>query len=674
MKRYENKSYVSPENVVSIEKIGNKYYMTTNDNNKIEISQDIYTSLRSTVGKEYDTDAYVNADNVVIVEEINSKYYMTTSNNNKLEINKDLYDYLKTYSGGGGGGGGGTEVSAITTAGGPSHSEGTLTGLQINDLAYKINTVSANPGGTGTVLTTLKIDNKIYLIPAVYNKTITIKKNGETVDSFKLNQNTDKTINIPVPAKTSDLTNDSGFITGITSSDVTTALGYTPGTSNFSGDYDDLTDKPDLSVYELAADAFSGDYDDLTDKPDLSIYAESNDLATVATSGDYDDLVNKPTIPAAQVNSDWNADSGVAQILNKPSLAAVAISGSYDDLTNKPTIPEAQVNADWEANSGIAQILNKPSLAAVATSGDYDDLLNTPLDSIIVSQVITPATASQPELTTTEVTIDGVTTTIDSYTKLDSALAANSKNPVQNNVIFNALSAKANAEDLQGLEQIALTINGIKSGVVLSPVETIIDGNYYPTADGNHRYWNMQKSDSPTYWKVYDVHSCTSVHLKAISRAGYVLTNSAPADFLTRLHQDPEQVTSWREYPEESGVPAGTNSEQAYVQPRTGYTPYDIDITTNGKLYLIVYEGNAGQALEVTDGAGYTPITTSMFQNDGDGLTQNDPYAKVSQVTLSSALTATVAVGGVTVGDSWPAGTSLETILRAILAPSNNNS
>lgn len=72
-----------------------------------------------------------------------------------------------------------------------------------------------------------------------------------------------------VPTKTSQLTNDSGFITGINSTDVTTALGYTPGTSNFSGDYDDLTDKPDLSVYELAANAFSGNYNDLTNKPTI---------------------------------------------------------------------------------------------------------------------------------------------------------------------------------------------------------------------------------------------------------------------------------------------------------------------------------------------------------------------------------------------------------------------
>lgn len=75
----------------------------------------------------------------------------------------------------------------------------------------------------------------------------------------------------------------------------------------------------------------------------LAAKADTSNLATVATSGNYNDLTNKPTIPAAQVNSDWNAISGVAQILNKP------------------TIPAAQVNSDWNANSGVAEILNKPT-------------------------------------------------------------------------------------------------------------------------------------------------------------------------------------------------------------------------------------------------------------------------------------------------------------------------
>lgn len=40
-------------------------------------------------------------------------------------------------------------------------------------------------------------------------------------------------------------------------------------------------------------------------------------------SGDYNDLANKPTIPAAQVNADWNATSGAAVILNKPTIPTV---------------------------------------------------------------------------------------------------------------------------------------------------------------------------------------------------------------------------------------------------------------------------------------------------------------------------------------------------------------
>ena len=39
-----------------------------------------------------------------------------------------------------------------------------------------------------------------------------------------------------------------------------------------------------------------------------------------------------------QVNADWNATSGAAQILNKPVLAEVATTGSYNSLSDKPTI------------------------------------------------------------------------------------------------------------------------------------------------------------------------------------------------------------------------------------------------------------------------------------------------------------------------------------------------
>jgi hypothetical protein len=41
---------------------------------------------------------------------------------------------------------------------------------------------------------------------------------------------------------------------------------------------------------------------------------------------------------AAQVQTDWNAASGIGVLLNKPTLATVATSGSYTDLSSLPTL------------------------------------------------------------------------------------------------------------------------------------------------------------------------------------------------------------------------------------------------------------------------------------------------------------------------------------------------
>lgn len=134
-----------------------------------------------------------------------------------------------------------------------------------------------------------------------------------------------------------------------------------------------LLNKPTLSTV-----ATSGVYNDLTGKPTIPAAQVQTDWN--ATTG-LGVLLNKPTIPAAQIQTDWNASTGLGVLLNKPalstvatsgaytdlsgkpSLATVATSGAYTDLTGKPTIPSAQVNSDWNASSGIAQILNKPSLA-----------------------------------------------------------------------------------------------------------------------------------------------------------------------------------------------------------------------------------------------------------------------------------------------------------------------
>ena len=74
------------------------------------------------------------------------------------------------------------------------------------------------------------------------------------------------------------------------------------------------------------------------------------------------------------MNSDWNATSGVTQILNKPTL----FSGSYTDLTSKPTLFSG-VYADLTSkptlfSGAYADLTGKPTLF----SGSYTDLTSTP--------------------------------------------------------------------------------------------------------------------------------------------------------------------------------------------------------------------------------------------------------------------------------------------------------
>lgn len=105
-----------------------------------------------------------------------------------------------------------------------------------------------------------------------------------------------------------------------------------------------LADQNDIA--NIQANQFSGNYSDLSNKP--SIFTKTSQLtndsgfitASQAAATSPVQSVNGQignvniTIPAPQVNSDWNTVSGVSQILNKPVL----FSGSYTDLTNKPLL------------------------------------------------------------------------------------------------------------------------------------------------------------------------------------------------------------------------------------------------------------------------------------------------------------------------------------------------
>lgn len=137
----------------------------------------------------------------------------------------------------------------------------------------------------------------------------------------------------------------------------------------FSGAYADLTGKPTL---------FSGDYNDLTSKPNLSLYyLASNPSGYISgiTSGMVQAALGY--IPLAPVDT-----NSLSTRINAKFTIPTGTTGQYlrGDGTPAPfpSIPAAQVNSDWNSVSGVSQILNKPTLSAVATSGNYSDLSGTP--------------------------------------------------------------------------------------------------------------------------------------------------------------------------------------------------------------------------------------------------------------------------------------------------------
>ena len=150
----------------------------------------------------------------------------------------------------------------------------------------------------------------------------------------------------------------------------------------FSGDYNDLTNKPTIPTKTSELNNDSGFI--TKNVNDLTNYTLTTNLASVATSGSYNDLSNKPTIPDVSnfITKDVNnltyytltsnlasvATSGSYNDLsNTPSLATVATTGDYDDLLDKPTIPTVPTNVSAFTND--SGYITNTSYASSSTGG-----------------------------------------------------------------------------------------------------------------------------------------------------------------------------------------------------------------------------------------------------------------------------------------------------------------
>lgn len=308
------------------------------------------------------------------------------------------------------------------------------TSSQPVDQVYVYKLTSAN-GGTWTVQTrdmgpklaqgtntTVSYANGTYTIsatqPTVNNATLTIKKNGSSVGTFTANSSTNTDVDITVPTKTSDLTNDSGFIDKNVSDltnyyDETTvnsmfnALTIPTKTSDLTNDSGFITNTDYASASTggvvkvgsgLSIDAngvlssnglTSVDWSDVTNKP-TNVSYWTNDagyITSAAVPTKTSDLTNDsgfitsaslPTKTSDLTNDSGFITSSVNNLANYYKKSETYTQGEVNSLINAITVPTKTSDLTNDGSDGTSTYVEADDLATVATSGSYTDLSDRP--------------------------------------------------------------------------------------------------------------------------------------------------------------------------------------------------------------------------------------------------------------------------------------------------------
>lgn len=269
-------------------------------------------------------------------------------------------------SGGGGGGSGATSLNGLSDVTISSPSNGQV--LKYNGSKW----INDTGGSSITVDSTLSGTSENPVQNKVIKDALDNKADSSSLSAVATSGRYNDLSGRPtIPTKTSDLTNDSGYITSVPVSSVdgkTGAVNIIPtgGSSGqvlakaSSADRDVEWVTPSGGGSSITIDsALSGTSTNPVQnkviKSALDAKADTNDLARVATSGSYNDLSNKPTIPTK--TSDLTNDSGF--ITSAPVTSVNGNTGAVtldaDDVGAETAITEVTIATDGAVTQALAQ-------------------------------------------------------------------------------------------------------------------------------------------------------------------------------------------------------------------------------------------------------------------------------------------------------------------------------
>lgn len=515
-----------------------------------------------------------------------------------------------------------------------------------------------------------------------------------------------------------------------------------------------------------------------------AISISNNTINVVSSDISYNDLNDKPTIPAAQVNSDWNASSGIAQILNKPIIPTKTsdltndsgfltqhqdISGKVDKISgkglstndyttaektklasiesgaevniqsdwnetettdnayikNKPTIPIVNNNTitikqgnttkgtftlnqnndsiiilDEGGISSVSwnDITNKPDFKTVATSGSYTDLINKPTIPIVNDATITikqggvsKGNFTLNSNTDTTINLDSggsgnvqsdwnqTDTSADDYIKNKPIIVSsvNNVSPINGNVTITVgeNNVQSNWEETDTLSD-AFILN--KPNIPSEVTESTVSGWGFTKNIGTVTKVNNISPDNNGNVSI----SIPNKTSDLTNDSGFISSETDPIFGASAANNiTNSDITNWNNKSDFSG-----DYNDLTNKPTIPVVPTNISAFTNDVGYLTSHQSLANYATityvdeELEDKADEIDLTTHTSDNNIH-VTTNDKtnWNNKSEVNFNRSLTTGTQIGSITINGTITeiyaptAGTSITNYYRLAIDSSNSH-